>query len=159
MARTIREFIGKGSAMKENEKDTERQLKALLAALEAVRKGDLSIRLEKEKEDILGELAESYNGMVDILNPFANEVTRVAREVGTEGKLGGQAEVPGVTGIWKELTDNVNMLAGNLTNQVRNIAQVGTAIANGDLTQKITVEAAGEIAAMKETLNSMVDNV
>jgi len=143
----------------ESGKDTERQLEALLEALEAVRRGDLSIRLKKEGEDIFGELAESYNGMLDILNPFANEVTRVAREVGIEGKLGGQAKVEGVAGTWKELTENVNMLAANLTNQVRNIAEVTTNVAQGDLTSKITVEASGEILQLKDTINTMVDQL
>ena len=141
------------------DKGIESRLKEFLGALEAVRKGDLTKKLKKEKEDIFGELAESYNGMINLLNSFSSEVTRVSREVGTEGKLGAQAEVPGVAGTWKDLTDNVNILANNLTSQVRNIAQVGTAIANGDLTQKITVEAAGEIAELKETLNNMVDSL
>ncbi len=137
----------------------ERRLRELLEAIEAVRNGDLTRKLRKEGEDIFGELAVSYNGMVDLLNNFGSEVTRVAKEVGTEGKLGGQAEVPGVAGTWKDLTDNVNTLASNLTNQVRNIAQVSTAVANGDLSQKITVEAQGEILQLKETLNKMVDNL
>ena len=93
--------------------------------------------------------------MVDQLNRFAGEVTRVAREVGTEGRLGGQANVPGVAGTWKDLTDNVNFMAGNLTGQVRNIAEVATAIANGDLSRKITVDVRGEILQLKETLNTM----
>ncbi|ODS30779.1 MAG: hypothetical protein SCARUB_04104 [Candidatus Scalindua rubra] len=135
----------------------EGQLKDLLEALEAVRNGDLTRKLRKEEEDIFGQLAESYNVMVELLNNFGGEVTRVAREVGTEGKLGGQAEVPGVAGTWKDLTDNVNTLATNLTNQVRNIGTVATAIANGDLTQKITVEAQGEILQIRETVNKMVD--
>src|SRR5499433_11583 len=97
--------------------------------------------------------------MVDQLNSFAAEVTRVAREVGTEGKLGGQAQVLGVGGTWKDLTDNVNQLAGNLTAQVRNIAQVTTAVARGDLSQKITVDARGEILALKNTVNTMVDQL
>ena len=97
--------------------------------------------------------------MVDQLSSFADEVTRVAREVGTEGQLGGQAQVRGVTGIWKDLTDNVNLMANNLTGQVRNIAQVSTAVANGDLTQKITVEAQGEVAALADTINTMVDTL
>ena len=97
--------------------------------------------------------------MVDQLSAFADEVTRVAREVGTEGRLGGQAEVPGVSGTWKDLTDNVNQLAGNLTGQVRNIAQVTTAVAQGDLSQKITVEAQGEVAELKNTINTMVDQL
>src|SRR5437762_12117473 len=97
--------------------------------------------------------------MVDQLRAFAGEVTRVAKEVGTEGKLGGQADVKGVSGTWKDLTDNVNVLAGNLTDQVRNIAKVTTAVANGDLSQKITVEARGEILALKDTINTMVDQL
>src|SRR3974377_1233123 len=97
--------------------------------------------------------------MVDQLNSFAGEVTRVAREVGTDGKLGGQADVKGVSGVWKDLTDNVNFMANNLTNQVRNIAKVSTGIANGDLSQKITVEASGEILELKSTINVMVDQL
>ena len=138
---------------------SERQLRELLEALEAVRRGDLTRTLRRQSEDIFGEIADSYNSMVELLNSFGGEVTRVAREVGTEGKLGGQAQVAGVTGTWKDLTDNVNTMANNLTTQVRNIAQVGTAIANGDLDQKITVEAQGEVAELKATLNKMVDNL
>ena len=137
----------------------EKQLRELLEAMEAVRKGDLTRKLRKEREDIFGELAVSYNGMVDLLNSFGGEVTRVAREVGGEGKLGGQAAVPGVAGTWKDLTDSVNMLAKNLSDQVRNIAVVTTAVADGDLSQKITVEAAGEIAQLKDTINKMVNNL
>ena len=112
--------------------------------------------------DVKGEILElknTINTMVDQLNSFASEVTRVAREVGTEGKLGGQAEVQGVAGTWKDLTDNVNFMAGNLTNQVRGIAKVVTAVANGDLKQKLTVEAKGEIAALADTINSMTDTL
>jgi len=137
----------------------ERQLRSLLEAMEAVRQGDLTKTLTKEREDIIGDLTESYNGMVDLLRRFGSEVTRVARDVGTEGKLGGQAEVEDVSGTWKDLTDNVNTMADNLTKQVRNIAAVGAAIANGDLTRKITAEASGEIAELKETINGMVDNL
>src|SRR2546422_4572338 len=97
--------------------------------------------------------------MVDQLNPFAAEVTRVAREVGTEGRLGGQANVPGVAGTWKDLTDNVNLLAANLTTQVRNIAEVTTAVARGDLSRKITVDVKGEILELKNTINTMVDQL
>src|SRR5436853_1409897 len=97
--------------------------------------------------------------MVDQLNAFASEVTRVAREVGTEGKLGGQAQVPGVGGTWKDLTDNVNSMASNLTGQVRNIAEVATAIASGDLSKKMTVDVRGEIVLLKETLNKMVEKL
>src|SRR2546421_269051 len=103
--------------------------------------------------------AKTINKMVDHLSSFASEVTRVAREVGTEGKLGGQAKVKGVSGTWKDLTDSVNLMAGNLTSQVRNIAQVTTAVANGDLTQKITVDVKGEILELKETINVMVDQL
>src|SRR5690606_10282013 len=105
------------------------------------------------------ELKDTINTMVDQLNAFASEVTRVAREVGTEGKLGGQAAVPGVAGTWKDLTDNVNFMASNLTAQVRNIAEVSTAIANGDLTKKITANASGEIFQLKDTINTMVDQL
>src|SRR5205809_4459661 len=97
--------------------------------------------------------------MVDQLNGFANEVTRVAREVGTEGKLGGQAHVRGVGGVWKDLTDNVNLMAGNLTSQVRNIAEVTTAVQKGDLSKKITVDVRGEILELKQTINTMVDQL
>ena len=110
------------------------------------------------KGEIL-ELKNTINTMVDQLNGFASEVTRVAREVGTEGKLGGQAQVPGVAGTWKDLTDNVNFMASNLTGQVRNIADVATAIAKGDLSSKITVEVKGEILALKNTINTMVDQL
>ena len=105
------------------------------------------------------QLKETINTMVDQLNGFAGEVTRVAREVGTEGKLGGQAQVPGVAGTWKDLTDNVNLLAANLTTQVRNIAEVTTAVASGDLSKKITVDVRGEILQLKETINVMVDQL
>jgi HAMP domain-containing protein len=105
------------------------------------------------------QLKETVNTMVDQLNAFAGEVTRVAREVGTEGRLGGQAQVLGVAGTWKDLTDSVNSMAGNLTGQVRNIAEVATAIANGDLSRKITVDVRGEILQLKETLNTMVDQL
>ena len=110
------------------------------------------------KGEIL-ELKNTINTMVDQLNGFAAEVTRVAREVGTEGKLGGQAQVPGVAGTWKDLTDNVNLLAGNLTVQLRDMSKVATAIANGDLSQKITVDVSGEILQIKDTINTMVDQL
>src|SRR5690606_29095606 len=105
------------------------------------------------------ELKSTINVMVDQLNSFASEVTRVAREVGTEGKLGGQANVRGVAGTWKDLTDNVNSMAANLTGQVRNIAEVTTAVANGDLSKKITVDVKGEILELKSTINTMVDQL
>ncbi|HLU08400.1 MAG TPA: HAMP domain-containing protein, partial [Oceanobacillus sp.] len=132
--------------------------------IRAVARGDLSqrIALEIEGRPLKGEFlqtAKIANTMVDQLNSFASEVTRVAREVGTEGKLGGQAEVEGVAGTWKDLTDNVNLMASNLTNQVRNIAEVSTAIANGDLSKKITVDVKGEILDLKNTINTMVDQL
>src|SRR3954462_13168747 len=132
--------------------------------LTAVADGDLNQKmvLEIDGKSVQGEflrIATTVNTMVDQLGCFADEVTRVAREVGTEGKLGGQAEVPGVAGTWKDLTDNVNPLAGNLTSQVRNIAAVTTAVAKGDLSQKITVEAKGETAELKDTINTMVDQL
>ena len=105
------------------------------------------------------ELKNTINTMVDQLSAFASEVTRVASEVGTEGKLGGQAEVPGVGGTWKDLTDNVNAMASNLTGQIRNIADVTTAVAKGDLSRKITVDVQGEILELKETINAMVDSL
>src|SRR5215472_90185 len=134
-------------------------LEQLLAGLIAVRGGDFSKRLAPTGDPLVDEIAGVFNGMADQLDQFTDEVTRVAREVGTEGKLGGQAHVPGVSGTWEDLTDSVNAMAGNLTAQVRNIAQVATAVANGDLTQKIGVEAQGEILELKTTLNTMVDQL
>ena len=130
----------------------------------AVAEGDLSqkMALEIEGRPVKGEFARigtTVNSMVDQLSGFASEVTRVAREVGTEGILGGQAQVPGVAGTWKDLTDNVNFMARNLTDQVRNIAQVTTAVANGDLSQKITVDVRGEVLELKRTVNTMVDQL
>ena len=122
-------------------------------------KGDLSKKITVNVSGEILQLKETLNTMVDQLNAFAGEVTRVAREVGTDGKLGGQAEVPGVAGTWKDLTDSVNSMAGNLTAQVRNIAEVATAIAGGDLSRKITVDVRGEILQLKETLNTMVDQL
>ncbi|WP_460723554.1 HAMP domain-containing protein [Nocardia heshunensis] len=135
------------------------ELRQLLAGLTAVRDGDFGTRLPTDTEGLLGEIATVFNGMVDQLSLFTSEVTRVAREVGSEGQLGGQAEVPGVSGTWKDLTDSVNAMAGNLTAQVRNIAQVTTAVARGDLSQKITVTARGEIQELKNTINTMVDQL
>ena len=125
----------------------------------AVAKGDLSRKISVEVKGEFLEQKHTINTMVDQLNAFASEVTRVAREVGTEGKLGGQAEVPGVAGTWKDLTDNVNFMATNLTDQVRNIAEVTTAVAKGDLSRKITVDARGEILEVKSTVNTMVDQL
>ncbi len=134
-------------------------LDQLLAGLTSVRGGDFSTRLAKTGDPLMDEIAVEFNGMADQLDLFTSEVTRVAREVGTEGKLGGQAYVPGVSGTWKDLTESVNAMAGNLTGQVRNIAQVATAVARGDLSQKIDVDARGEILELKSTLNTMVDQL
>jgi signal transduction histidine kinase/HAMP domain-containing protein/ActR/RegA family two-component response regulator len=125
----------------------------------AVAKGDLSQKITVNAQGEILELKNTVNTMVDQLSSFADEVTRVAREVGSEGKLGGQAQVKGVSGTWRDLTDNVNYMASNLTSQVRNIAQVTTAVAKGDLSQKITVDAQGEILALKSTVNTMVDQL
>ncbi|MEU9311749.1 HAMP domain-containing protein [Streptomyces sp. NPDC048256] len=135
------------------------ELRQLLAGLTAVRDGDFGTRLPTDGDGLLGDIATVFNGMVDQLSVFTSEVTRVAREVGTEGTLGGQAEVPGVSGTWADLTDSVNAMAGNLTTQVRDIAQVATAVAKGDLSQKIDVPARGEILQLKETVNTMVDQL
>ena len=135
------------------------QVRNIAKVTTAVAKGDLSQKITVDAKGEILELKNTINTMVDQLNSFAAEVTRVAKEVGTEGKLGGQAEVKGVSGTWKDLTDNVNSLAGNLTAQVRNIAKVTTAVAQGDLSQKITVEARGEIYELKETINVMVDQL
>ena len=134
-------------------------LEQLLAGLTAVRGGDFSTRLAKTGDPLMDEIATVFNGMAEQLDLFTSEVTRVAREVGTEGKLGGQAHVPGVSGTWKDLTELVNAMAGNLTGQVRNIAQIATAVARGDLSQKIDVDARGEILELKSTLNTMVDQL
>ena len=133
------------------------QVRNIAEVTTAVARGDLSRKITVDVKGEILELKNTINTMVDQLNAFASEVTRVAREVGTEGKLGGQAAVPGVAGTWKDLTDNVNFMAFNLTGQVRNIAEVATAIANGDLSKKITVDVRGEILLLKETLNTMVE--
>src|SRR5206468_948990 len=140
--------------------DLSRPTTEVARVIEAVAHGDLSqkMALKIEGQPVKGEflrIGTAVNSMVDQLGSFAAEVSRVAREVGTEGKLGGQAQVKGVSGTWKDLTDNVNFMASNLTDQVRNIAQVATAVARGDLSQKITVEAKGEVAALADTINSM----
>ena len=132
------------------------QVRSIATVTTAVANGDLSRKINVDAKGEVAALAETINRMVDQLRSFAAEVTRVAREVGTEGKLGGQAEVEGVAGTWKNLTDNVNFMARNLTDQVRNISQVATAVANGDLSQTITVDARGEILELKQTLNRMV---
>jgi signal transduction histidine kinase/HAMP domain-containing protein len=135
------------------------QVRNIAAVTTAVAKGDLSKKITVDVKGEMLELKDTINTMVDQLNSFATEVTRVAREVGTEGKLGGQANVPGVAGTWKDLTDNVNSMAGNLTSQVRNIAAVTTAVAKGDLSKKITVDVKGEILELKDTINTMVDQL
>src|ERR671935_204648 len=135
------------------------QVRNIAQVTTAVARGDLSRKITVDVRGEILELKNTINTMVDQLNAFAGEVTRVAREVGTEGKLGGQAQVPGVGGTWKDLTDSVNSMAGNLTAQVRNIAEVATAVAKGDLSKKITVDVRGEILQLKETLNTMVDQL
>ncbi|KQY55183.1 hypothetical protein ASD14_00375 [Lysobacter sp. Root494] len=135
------------------------QVRNIAEVTTAVAKGDLSRKIAVDVKGEILQLKETINTMVDQLNSFAAEVTRVAREVGTEGKLGGQAQVPGVAGTWKDLTDNVNSMASNLTTQVRNIAEVATSVAKGDLSRKIAVDAEGEILQLKETLNTMVDQL
>ncbi len=135
------------------------QVRNIAEVTTAVATGDLSKKITVEARGEILELKNTINTMVDQLSSFADEVTRVAREVGTEGKLGGQAQVKGVSGTWKDLTDNVNTLAGNLTSQVRNIADVTTAVATGDLSKKITVDVKGEIAELKNTINTMVDQL
>ena len=135
------------------------QVRNIAEVATAVARGDLSRKITVDVRGEILELKDTLNTMVDQLRSFAGEVTRVAREVGTDGKLGGQAQVPGVAGTWKDLTDNVNFMAGNLTAQVRNIAEVATAIANGDLSKKITVNVSGEILLLKDTINTMVDQL
>src|SRR2546421_412084 len=135
------------------------QLRDVSAVATAVAKGDLTRKITVDVRGEVLQIKDVINTMVDQRSEFAAEGTRVAREVGTEGILGGQANVPGVAGTWKDLTDSVNFMAGNLTSQVRNIALVTTAVANGDLSQKITVEARGEVLELKDTVNTMVDQL
>src|SRR5450830_509299 len=135
------------------------QVRNIAEVTTAVANGDLSKKIAADAQGEILQLKDTINVMVDQLSSFASEVTRVAREVGTEGKLGGQANVPGVAGTWKDLTDNVNSMAGNLTGQVRNIAEVTTAVANGDLSKKIAADAQGEILQLKDTINVMVDQL
>jgi HAMP domain-containing protein/signal transduction histidine kinase/CheY-like chemotaxis protein len=135
------------------------QVRGIAKVVTAVADGDLSQKFVVEAKGEIAALADTINNMTDSLRTFADQVSTVAREVGIEGKLGGQAKVPGVAGTWRELTDNVNLLAGNLTSQVRNIALITTAVANGDLSQKITVEAKGEILELKNTINAMVEQL
>ncbi|QJR09746.1 Sensor histidine kinase RcsC [Usitatibacter rugosus] len=135
------------------------QVRGIAKVVTAVANGDLSQKLTVEAKGEIAALASTINSMTDTLDTFADQVTSVAREVGVEGKLGGQARVPGASGTWKDLTENVNQLAANLTNQVRAIAQVATAVTQGDLTRSITVEAQGEVAALKDTINEMIRNL
>ncbi|MFE8989566.1 HAMP domain-containing protein [Streptomyces collinus] len=135
------------------------QVRNIAQVTTAVARGDLSQKIDVDARGEILELKNTINTMVDQLSAFADQVTRVAREVGTDGRLGGQAQVPGVAGVWRDLTDSVNGMASNLTGQVRNIAQVATAVARGDLSQKITVDARGEILELKNTLNTMVDQL
>ena len=135
------------------------QVRNIAEVATAIAQGDLSPKITVEAKGEILALKNTMNTMVDQLNGFAAEVTRVAREVGTEGKLGGQAQVPGVAGTWKDLTDSVNFMASNLTGQVRNIAEVTTAVARGDLSKKITADVRGEILEVKNTINTMVDQL
>src|SRR5207245_2748602 len=135
------------------------QVRNIAKVTTAVANGDLSQKITVDARGEILALKGTINTMVDQLRAFASEVTRVAREVGTEGKLGRQAEVHGVRGVWKALNDNVNFMAANLTSQVRNIAKVTTAVANGDLSQKITVDVKGEVLELKATINTMVDQL
>src|SRR5438876_482611 len=135
------------------------QVRNIADVTTAVANGDLSKKITVDVKGEILELKSTINTMVDQLNSFASEVTRVAREVGSDGKLGGQALVKGVAGVWKDLTDNVNMMANNLTNQVRGIANVVTAVATGDLKRKLAVDAKGEIAALANTINGMIDTL
>src|SRR3712207_1997994 len=132
------------------------QVRNIAAVTTAVANGDLSKKITVDVKGEVFELKDTINTMVDQLRAFASEVTRVAREVGTEGRLGGQARVEGVSGTWRDLTDNVNLMASSLTEQVRNIATVTTAVANGDLSKKVTVDVRGEVLELKDTINTMV---
>src|SRR5258707_5428500 len=135
------------------------QVRNIAQVTTAVAKGDLSQKITVDAKGEVAALADTINTMTDTLSVFAEQVTGVAREVGTEGKLGGQAEVKGVAGVWKDLTDNVNLMGNNLTGQVRNIAEVTKSIAAGDLSKKITVDVRGEIFELKNTINIMVDQL
>src|SRR5690349_10783940 len=135
------------------------QVRGIADVVTAVAQGNLRRKLTLEAKGEIASLAATINGMIETLGTFADQVTNVAREVGIEGKLGGQARVPGAAGVWRDLTDNVNQLAANLTNQVRAIAEVSTAVTKGDLTRSITVEASGEVAALKDNINEMIRNL
>src|SRR5206468_2742750 len=155
-AGTWRDLTDSVNLMASNLTDQVRQIAAVTTA---VAEGDLSQKVTVEAKGEVAALAETINSMTDTLRLFAEQVTGVAREVGTLGVLGGQADVPGVSGTWRDLTENVNFMAANLTGQVRNIAHVATAVATGDLSQQITVDAQGEILELKSTLNTMVDQL
>src|SRR5260370_29028782 len=135
------------------------QVRHIAKVVTAVANGDLKQKLTVDAKGEIAALADTINSMIDIVAPFADQVTTVAREVGDEGKLGGQAKGPGAAGTWKGLTENVNQLAASLTTQVRAIAEVATAVTKGDLTRSITVEAQGEVAARKDTINEMIRNL
>ena len=135
------------------------QVRGIVKVVTAVADGDLKQKLTVKSKGEVAALAETINNMTDTLATFADQVTNVAREVGVEGRLGGQANVPGAAGTWKDLTGNVNLLAANLTNQVRAIAEVATAVTKGDLTRSIQVEARGEVAELKDNINAMIDNL
>ncbi|MFP5501424.1 MAG: HAMP domain-containing protein, partial [Candidatus Sericytochromatia bacterium] len=132
---------------------------ALQKALQAFKAGDFSVRMPAEGSGLIVEVARDFNEVVSLVDAMAGEIVRVSREVGTEGQLGGQALAPGLGGTWKDLTSNVNQLARNLTDQLRDVSRVATAIANGDLSQKITVSAKGEILQIKNVINTMVDQL
>src|SRR5947209_13344914 len=135
------------------------QVRGIVKVVTAVANGDLGEKLQVNAKGEIAALGDTLNNMTKTLGIFAEQVTSVARTVGVEGKLGAQAAVPGVSGVWKDLTDNVNLLANNLTAQVRNIAEVTTSVAKGDLSKKITVDAKGEVLALKNTVNTMVDQL
>src|SRR5207302_1296125 len=156
VSRTGKHLTARVSSMASN---LTTQVRNIADVSTAIANGDLSKKITVDVRGEILHLKETLNTMVDQLNRFAGEVTRVAREVGTEGRLGGQANVPGVAGTWKDLTDSVNSMAGNLTGQVRNIAEVTTAVARGDLSRKITVDVKGEIRELKDTINTMVDQL
>ncbi|WP_159400452.1 HAMP domain-containing protein, partial [Streptomyces sp. XY431] len=157
--RTGRTGRADGPEQPDRPEQPDQVLRQLLAGLTAVRDGDFRTRLGSDLPGVPGEIATVFNGMVEQLARVTSEVTRVAREVGSEGRLGGQAHVPGAAGTWLDLTDAVNAMAGDLTHQLRNIAQVTTAVARGDLTQKIEVDARGELLELKNTVNTMVDQL
>jgi HAMP domain-containing protein len=135
------------------------QVRGIAQVVTAAAKGDLKRKVVFEAKGEIAALADTINGMIDTLATFGDQVTNVAREVGIEGKLGGQAKVPGAAGLWRDLTDNVNQLAANLTSQVRAIAEVATAVTKGDLTRSVMVEAQGEVASLKDNINEMIRNL